>query len=187
MAAFFWSLKPDEADKLRAAGLAAWKDRVAALWPECAVYLDQIDGFDQLSLARYGHHTLALPVGRRLAVIGDAAHSTSPQLGQGANMALLDARALAHALAKKPTVEEALHAYAQMRRWHVRVFQALSWAFTPFYQSDSTLLPFLRNRLVATVARIPPAPQFLAAMVAGTMVDPFGKIGLNETDWRSLR
>jgi 2-polyprenyl-6-methoxyphenol hydroxylase-like FAD-dependent oxidoreductase len=187
MAAFFWSLKPAEADKLRAAGLAAWKDRVAGLWPECAAYLDQIDGFDQLFLARYGHHTLALPIGRRLAVIGDAAHSTSPQLGQGANMALLDARALAHALSKKPTVEEAQQAYAQMRGWHVRVFQALSFAFTPFYQSDSTILPFLRDRLVATVARIPPAPQFLAAMVAGTVVDPFGKIGLNETDWRPLR
>ena len=59
------------------------------------------------------------------------------------------------------------------RRWHVRLFQALSWAFTPFYQSDSTALPFVRDRLVATVAKIPPAPQFLAAMVAGTVVDPF--------------
>ena len=101
-----------------------------------------------MALARYGHHTLAHPVGRRLAIVGDAAHSTSPQLGQGANMALLDARALAHALAVKPTVEDALQAYARMRRLHVRVFQALSFAFTPFYQSDSTVLPFIRDRLV---------------------------------------
>ena len=65
-----------------------------------------------------------------------------------------------------------------MRRRHVRVFQALSFAFTPFYQSDSTVLPFIRDRLVATIARIPPGPQFLASMVAGTLVDPFGPIGL---------
>jgi hypothetical protein len=33
------------------------------------------------------------------------------------------------------------------------------------------------------VAKIPPAPQLLAAMVAGTIVDPFGAIGLKEVDW----
>jgi len=186
MAAFFWSLKPDEADRVRTAGLAAWKDRVVDLWPECEVYLAQIDSFEQMSLARYGHHTLAHPIGRRLAIIGDAAHSTSPQLGQGANMALLDARALAHALAVMPTVDEALPAYAKMRRLHVRIFQALSFAFTPFYQSDSTALPFIRDRLVPTVALIPPGPRFLASMVAGTVVDPFGPIGLTETDWHGL-
>ena len=49
--------------------------------------------------------------------------------------------------------------------------------FTPFYQSDSTVLPFIRDRLVATIARIPPAPQLLASMVAGTLVDPFEPIG----------
>jgi 2-polyprenyl-6-methoxyphenol hydroxylase-like FAD-dependent oxidoreductase len=186
MAAFFWSLKPAEADAVRAQGIDAWKERVAGLWPQCRSYLEQIENFEQMTLARYGHHTLAKPVGRRLAVIGDAAHSTSPQLGQGANMALLDAQALAHALATRPTVEEALTAYVRMRRRHVRVFQALSRMFTPFYQSDSTTLPFIRDRLVATVAKIPPAPQLLAAMVAGTIVDPFKPIGLKEADWEAV-
>lgn len=184
MAAFFWSIKPDDADAVRAAGLDAWKERVAGLWPECAAYLDQIQDFSQLTLARYGHHTSRMPAGERLAVIGDAAHSTSPQLGQGANMALLDAAALAHALDREGDIAGALAAYCRMRRFHVRAFQALSIAFTPFYQSDSSLLPFVRDRLVATVAKIPPAPRILAAMVSGTIVDPFGRIGLRERDWR---
>jgi 2-polyprenyl-6-methoxyphenol hydroxylase-like FAD-dependent oxidoreductase len=183
MAAFFWSLKPADADAVRAAGIDVWKARVAALWPECRAYLDQVESFDQLTLARYGHHTLARPVGRRLAIIGDAAHSTSPQLGQGANMALLDARALSHALATSATVDDALDAYVRARRWHLGVFQALSRAFTPFYQSDSRLLPFVRDRLVPRLAKIWPAPQLLAAMVAGTIVDPFAPIGLREADW----
>lgn len=186
MAAFFWSLKPADAEAVRTAGLAAWKDRVAGLWPECGAYLDQVESFDQLALARYGHHTISPPIGRRLAIIGDAAHSTSPQLGQGANMALLDARALAHAVETAPSVERALDAYRRSRQMHVRVFQALSWAFTPFYQSDSRALPFIRDRMVPLLAKLPPAPQFLAAMVAGTIVDPFARVGLDEVLWSSV-
>lgn len=186
-AAFFWSLKPADAEAVRVRGLEAWKERVLSLWPGCASYVAQIDSFDQLTLARYGHHTLKVPAGRRLAVIGDAAHSTSPQLGQGANMALLDAAALSYALEMQVDLEDALAAYAAARRWHVRTFQALSLMFTPFYQSDSVLLPFIRDRLVATAARVPPAPQLLASMVAGTMVDPFRPIGLTEWDWVRIR
>ena len=184
MAAFFWSIKPNDAETVRAAGLDAWKDRLLGLWPECSAYTDQISSFDQLALARYGHHTLARPAGTRLAVIGDAAHATSPQLGQGANMALLDARALAYAIDLAESIDGALEIYVRARRWHMRVFQALSLMFTPFYQLDLTLLPLVRDRLVASVARIPPAPQILASMVAGTAVDPFKKLGIKELDWR---
>ncbi|MCV3208956.1 FAD-dependent monooxygenase [Mesorhizobium sp. YC-39] len=183
MAAFFWSLKPADVESVRAVGLETWKARVVRLWPECEAFTSQIDSFDQLSLARYGHHTLKLPAGRRLAVIGDAAHSTSPQLGQGANMALLDAAALNYALLRAQDIDAALGAYVQARRWHVRVFQALSLALTPFYQSDSMVMPFVRDRLVATVARIPPTPRILASMVAGTVIDPFRRIGLAEAMW----
>ena len=186
MAAFFWSLKPDDADQVRAAGLSAWKERVAGLWPECEPISAQIDSFDQLSLARYGHHTLSHPVGRRLAIIGDAAHSTSPQLGQGANMALLDAARAGACARHAADGRRCAASLCRMRRLHVRVFQALSFAFTPFYQSDSSVLPFIRDRLVATIARIPPGPQLLASMVAGTVIDPFEPMGLTETDWRGL-
>ena len=186
MAAFFWSLKPADLDAVKAAGIEAWKERVISIWPDASAFTSQINDFEQLSLARYGHHTLRRPAGRRLAVIGDAAHSTSPQLGQGANMALLDAAALAHAATTNASIEDALEAYCLARRRHVRVFQALSWMFTPFYQSDSRVLPFIRDRLVATIARVPPAPQLLAAMVAGTVVDPFARAGLKERDWTSV-
>lgn len=185
LAAFFWSLKPAEASRVREAGIEAWKRRVASLWPEARAYLDQIADFEQLALARYGHHTLRFPAGRRLAIIGDAAHSTSPQLGQGANMALLDTAALARALASRTDVAAALADYCAIRRWHVRLFQALSLAFTPFYQSDSRAIPFLRDTLVATVAKVPPLPRLLAAIVAGTVIDPFGPVGLEEPDWKT--
>ena len=185
MAAFFWSVRLADAEALYAGGLEAWKMRVAAYWPACRPYLDQIADFDQLTLARYGHHTLRPPVGDRLAVVGDAAHSTSPQLGQGANMALLDAAALAHMLARHHDTSAALAAYAQARRRHVQLFQWLSYALTPFYQSDSRAIPLLRDTLVSTIAKVPPMPALLAAMVSGTLFDPFTPAGLDEPDWRA--
>ena len=98
-------------------------------------------------------------------------------------MALLDAAALAHALSSAGSVEEGLAAYAAARRNHVRLFQLLSYVFTPFYQSDSEAIAWLRDRLVATVAKIPPAPQILAAIVSGTLADPFARAGLQECVW----
>ncbi len=185
-AAFFWSLKPETFAAVKAKGLQAWKAEVLDYWPECSVYTDQIHSFEDFTLARYGHHTLKTPTGERIAFVGDSAHSASPQLGQGANMALLDAKAIAHALASHSDVTTALSAYARSRRKHMRSFQALSWMFTPFYQSDSRALAFIRDHIVAPLAKVPPAPWILSNMVSGTIVDPFGPIGLNESQWDEI-
>jgi 2-polyprenyl-6-methoxyphenol hydroxylase-like FAD-dependent oxidoreductase len=177
-AAFFWSLKRDDVAGVVATGIDLWKDRVLGLWPDTAPLLDQIAGFDDLTFAAYGHHTLAEPFSDGLFHIGDSAHATSPQLGQGANMALLDARALAHALSTTDSLGDAGRAYARMRRSHVRLYQAMSRYLTPFYQSDSAIIPLARDTLVSTVARIPPMPTVLAALVSGTLIDPLRPIGL---------
>lgn len=182
-AALFWSLKVADVDEVRRRGLDRWKDTIRGYWPECEPLLEQIKDWEQLTLARYAHRTVTMPYSGRTVFVGDAAHSSSPQLGQGANMALLDVAALAHALGSHETVEAALLAYARARRLHVRLFQLLSLAFTPFYQSDSAALAWIRDRLVATIAKVPPAPQILAAIVSGTLVDPFAAAGLSECDW----
>ncbi|MDX2235682.1 MAG: hypothetical protein NW200_14380, partial [Hyphomonadaceae bacterium] len=99
-----------------------------------------------------------------------------PQLGQGANMALLDAFALSAALSAHAERADALAAYARMRRWHVRLYQAASYLFTPVYQSDGVVLPFLRDRIVGPLSQVPPAPQILAALVAGAIGAPLRAI-----------
>jgi 2-polyprenyl-6-methoxyphenol hydroxylase-like FAD-dependent oxidoreductase len=181
--AFFWSLKVADVEAVKAAGLERWKTVIRGYWPDCQPFLDQIGDWEQLTLARYAHRTTLPPYAGRLAFIGDSAHSTSPQLGQGANMALLDAAALCHALANSPDISSALAAYGRARRNHVRLFQLLSLAFTPFYQSDSSAIAWVRDQLVSTLARVPPMPGLLAAIVAGTLIDPFKSAGLTEHDW----
>ncbi len=172
MAAFFWSLRTEDFPRWRADGLNRWKHRVRRYWPETSRLLDTIERPEQMVLAAYEHHTLPLPFGERLVFIGDAAHSTSPQLGQGANMALLDVYALAHALETSDSVEQVGPAYARLRRRHVKLYQALSRVFTPFYQSDSAILPLIRDFLVAPVSTLPGAAKLLALVVAGLLGRP---------------
>ena len=172
LATFFWSLKPDDHPAWVAAGMERWKAEVLGLWPQTAPLLDAIPDAEALTLARYGHHTLPLPVADRLAVVGDAAHSTSPQLGQGVNMGLLDALTLADALETHADLDEALMAYARIRRWHIRLYQALSRGFTPFYQAEGKMLPWVRDHVLGKIARLPFAGRMLAATVSGVLLDP---------------
>lgn len=178
-ASFFWSIRPQDYPAVQQAGIECWKSRLRHYWPETSVFLDQIDDWDQMTLARYEHNTLLPAAGRQIAFLGDAAHSTSPQLGQGANMALLDAAALAASFAERVEMEDILADYARRRRLHVWLFQTLSHIFTPFYQSDSSVYPFFRNWLAAPISRIPPGPQLLAAMVSGTLGSPLRTIDIS--------
>jgi salicylate hydroxylase len=175
LAAFFWSLRRDRFEPWRATSIPDWKREVAELWPEAAAAIEHIVDHQQLIFATYDHFTLRKPWAGRLVHIGDAAHSTSPQLGQGGNMALLDALALARALRSDGDLAQRLRDYARMRFWHVRLFQAASGMFTPFYQSDSRLLPLVRDWLAAPVSRMPVGRALLARLVAGMTVPPLGR------------
>ena len=172
LATVFWSLRTEDYPAWRSAGLSAWKAEVRALWPATGDLLETLTDPDQLTLAQYGHHTLARPVANRLAIIGDTAHATSPQLGQGVNMGLLDAWSLSQALAQDGDLTRALSAYARVRRWHVRLYQALSMGFTPFYQADGVVRPWVRDHILGRAARLPLSPRLLAATVSGLLLDP---------------
>ncbi|MFK8029370.1 MAG: FAD-dependent oxidoreductase [Gammaproteobacteria bacterium] len=202
-AAFFWSMPSADYATWKANDLNDWKSQVRSIWPETDVLLEHITSHDQMTMARYGHHTLAKPYGKRLAFIGDSAHATSPQLGQGANMGLLDAWALGFALGnplgnplgnKESTgpnhtngrslkraleVNKALHDYARIRRWHVRLFQLASLSLTPFYQSDGAVLAGVRDLCFDPVSRLPVAKRLVAGLVTGLLTNPLERMGLS--------
>jgi 2-polyprenyl-6-methoxyphenol hydroxylase-like FAD-dependent oxidoreductase len=174
--AFFWSLKHEDRAVWRARDLDDWKHEVLALWPAVAPLLAQIRAHEDLVFAAYAHRTRRGPLSPDCVHVGDSWHCTSPQLGQGANMALLDAFALAHGLEAQSDLAIALGEYARLRLWHVRLYQLASWAFTPAYQSDSRAFAWLRDMIVSPLSRLPPAPQILAALVAGQVGAPLGAI-----------
>ena len=174
-AAIFWSLPANRYQDWHDAGLDTWKAEATALWPAFAPFVDQITDPDQMTMARYTHGTLRKPYSDKLVHIGDAAHRASPQLGQGANMALLDALALTRALTVA-NGQDPLRLYASARRAHVWCYQAFSAAFTPQYQSRSTVLPMLRDRLFYPLSQIWPVSPILTELVCGTMLPALGSL-----------
>jgi len=147
---FFWSLPLADVPAWQAAGLAAWKARVEALMPQCAPLLASITAPEQLRVARYADVWMARWHDGRVLAIGDAAHGMSPQLGQGANMALIDAWVLAHCVrtASSPAGvawHDAFARWSDERRAHLRFYQRSSVALTPLFQSHGRLAPWLRD------------------------------------------
>lgn len=176
-AAFFWSLKHTDRAAWQAAPIAAWKEEVRALWPETEPLLAQIESHDDMVFATYAHRTISDPISRECVHVGDSWHCASPQLGQGANMALLDALALARALETQSNLDAALGEYARTRALHIKLYQLASWMFTPAYQSDSAAFAFVRDWIMSPLSRLPPAPAVLAALVAGEIGAPLKTIG----------
>jgi len=168
-AAIFWSVKPEQADALLSAGIERFRDDICDLWPEAAPFVAQIQSTDDLTMAVYAHRTGAPSRGRKVFHVGDSWHCTSPQLGQGANMALIDAAALADALMVADDVANLGYRYARARKFHISFYQTLSAWFTPLYQSDSQLLPWIRDMVIHHFARLPIIRNLIARTVSGTL------------------
>lgn len=176
--ALFWSLRADAYEAWCERGLDTWRAEVTQLWPACAPLLQRIRESDDMTFARYAHRTLRANVGRASIHLGDAWHSASPQLGQGANMALLDAWALASAIASHATVPEALHAASRHRADHVGLYQWLTAVFTPVYQSDGVAIPWLRDRVIGPLSRLRAINRLQAHVVSGLFGLSLERLGL---------
>lgn len=109
----------------------------------------------------------------RAIFIGDAAHGTSPQLGQGANLALPDAFYLSQALAVGD-METALDRFAAMRRGQIAFYRLASRLLTRFYQSDLAVLGTLRDLAFGPACRFGPSRQLMLSTLAGIRSSVFG-------------
>lgn len=171
LAAFFWSLKPAELPAWRA-GFERWRDQVATLWPAMEPVVAGFSGPDDLLAADYRHFTARVPFAGRAVLLGDSAHCTSPQLGQGANNALLDACALAAGLAEGKSVDDGLQLYARARGAHVRFYQMASALMTPIFQSDSHILPWGRDLIFNRLRIIPWLRKEMVRTLSGLKTGP---------------
>lgn len=165
---FFFSLPGADVDTFDAAALIRLRQRVGELWPEALGLLSTISSPEQLQRARYRDVVLHRPLQDRLIFIGDAAHAMSPQLGQGVNMALLDAEALADSLSNHAALPQALLDYARCRRRHLAVYQRLSRWLTPLFQSDHDGLAQVRDVIFGPLGRFPLTRRMMLEVLTGT-------------------
>ena len=88
------------------------------------------------------------PWGRgRVTLLGDAVHPTTPNLGQGACMALEDAIVLADCLKRGGLSEAALREYEQARRRRTAMVTNQSWSLGKLFQLENRLAMALRDWL----------------------------------------
>ncbi|MDF2669093.1 MAG: monooxygenase [Paenibacillus sp.] len=101
------------------------------------------DIYDLKPLKRFAYGSTVL--------IGDAAHATTPNLGQGAGQAMEDAVFLANCLAVESGIPEAFRRFEQLRIPRTRKIVNTSWTIGKIAQLDSKLLCKARNSLFRLV------------------------------------
>lgn len=173
----FWSIRLDLIERWRQTPLVDWKRDILALAPQAESFLTQIESHDQVATAVYHDVRMKHWHGDRVALLGDAAHALSPQLGQGVNLALMDAAALADSLAQQP-LPQALVQYSEVRRKHLRFYQFATRWTTPFFQSDLLPLGWLRDIAFPIIQKIPPLRRQMTATMAGGKTGPFSSLKL---------
>lgn len=89
----------------------------------------------------------------RLVLVGDAAHAMAPNLGQGANSALVDVAVLVHELKRSASLVEGLAAYQRRRHAPVRRVATASANLGRMAEATAPVMRTVRDRLVLPLVR----------------------------------
>ena len=109
----------------------------------------------------------------RVALLGDAAHSIHPLAGQGVNLGLLDAAALAEiivdliAAGRDPGLEGNLRRYERWRRGHNLLTGEAMTAFNWLFGARAQPLALLRNLGLGVTDRIAPLKRLFINYASG--------------------
>lgn len=164
---FFWGLKQNEYPEIRKRGLDDWKATVTEFVPESKEVISPVASLDDVTFATYRDVRMKSPVCGRVVFVGDAAHATSPHLGQGVNLALADAECLANHLISERNHVAAFEKYRRERASTCRFYSQITNLLTPFFQSDSRLRCFARDLALPLMPRLPYVGKQMVKAMAG--------------------
>ncbi|MFH9263934.1 FAD-dependent monooxygenase [Streptomyces sp. NPDC017546] len=131
----------------------AWHDPIPAL-------LDRLDrrNPDPVGILHHDFHELGSPLPRfhagRVALLGDAAHAMTPNMGQGGCQAIEDAVVVAHLLAGDTDVPAALAAYTKARLRRTTRISRRSRRIGELVRLSHPLAVSIRNLAVRATPRV---------------------------------
>jgi 2-polyprenyl-6-methoxyphenol hydroxylase-like FAD-dependent oxidoreductase len=175
----YWSLPLRALGRSKTIDLKAWRETATTLWPEAAPIIDHAAAAGDFSRATYRHVALGHWNAGPVLFIGDAAHGTSPQLGQGANLGLMDAWALARTLDDAPELLSAFLRFERRRDPAVRYYRRASHLLTPFFQSRLAPLGWLRDAFMGPAHHVPGLRAMMGSTLAGTRRGWFSSVPLD--------
>jgi 2-polyprenyl-6-methoxyphenol hydroxylase-like FAD-dependent oxidoreductase len=135
--------------------LAAFRQEWRRVLPAAADLLERVSSFDDLLINTVRRVDCQRWFSGRLVLLGDAAHAMAPNLGQGANSALVDGVVLAEELAGASSVADALKGYDKRRRRLVRRVQTVAGILQRLCGIEQVATLRVRDALLAGLARFP--------------------------------
>ena len=152
-AVLYWSLKSEDAKNFSEQSFLSVKREIIDFWPEARESIESLE-YSDFIVANYNDLWTPNPFNKNFVAIGDISHSTSPQLGQGCTMALLDSQLLAQHLSNHRELNESLEVWWRSRKKQLMYVRHVSRLLTPLYQSDQSLYGVFRNFIIAPMGRI---------------------------------
>jgi 2-polyprenyl-6-methoxyphenol hydroxylase-like FAD-dependent oxidoreductase len=151
----FWGMPVREFESLERRGLESLKGEILAFCPEASEVLDCVVDHGQLIRTSYRHVWLNRWFDRHTIFIGDACHAMSPHLGQGMNLAMVDACRLADALSNARDSVSAFRRFREKQRGYIRYYSVVTWLLSPFFQSEWPFLGWGRDRFLPLLPYVP--------------------------------
>lgn len=136
--------------------LEAFRDAWTRAYPAARVLLAPLARWDELLLNTVVQVQCARWSAGRVTLLGDAAHAMAPNLGQGANSAMVDATVLVDALRRHDDLPGALQAYEARRRPAVTRVATTAARLGALGDATSGIARFARDRVLMPVLRVLP-------------------------------
>jgi 2-polyprenyl-6-methoxyphenol hydroxylase-like FAD-dependent oxidoreductase len=146
----FYSVGPRSFDSVKKEGLASVRAEVVQAAPEMADAFTGVEAWTKMAYFTPSFVQVDRWVGNGIALLGDAAHTFHPHAGQGVNLALEDAVALATVIEKCKAVgdfsQASLMEYQKERKMRADVIGRHANYTVTYAMSDNWLIKWLNKR-----------------------------------------